>query len=1066
MKRHTILMVACMFLVACLTLFGKAFGSASDGKSSQVGGLASAAKRVVVQAAGRGNPYINFEDGIEISASYEGAPEMQSLMKQDAAEPRALASADFDEDGVPDLICGYARKGGGIVTLYRGNVDSIYQNSPEAQRRKAEGTFTDSAFLSPARVFEAPIAGDFVGAGDLDADGHWDVVVAARGGKELYLLAGDGKGSFLGGRSIAVTGEVISLITGEINRADGLTDVVVGVVAGDGPKVLVFEGAEGALKAKPEVFTLPGEPRALALGQFDDEYTMDLVVGAGSELVIVHGRDRKLSLDQIRQAEVPAARLERRSFGFEIRAMAAGDFTGQDETSLALLATDGTVCLSPIQVGESEPTVRKSIKTLIMGKWHGASSLVCSRVSTGPADDLLLLSEQSRQISILKTGMSQSTGSSASAGARVSASLDVEGEPVALLPMRLNADALSDLVILQAGHSAPAVSKTASGTTFTVNKEDAHNDGVCDSDDCTMIEAIVAADTNPGADTIAFNMPGAGPHFVVSHYPVSDPVTIDGTTQPGFNGTPLMFLTGGFSVPLSGLTISAGNSVVQGVGLVRHVRSGIELNTNGGNIIQGNFIGTRGPAINEYRNLAHGVLITSTSTGNLIGGTTAAARNVISTNRFAGVRFEGNASSNVVQGNFIGTDASGSMGAYFQGAGIWFTNNTTANNIIGGTTPGARNLISGNGSWGVLIAGAGNNLIQGNFIGTDVNGGFPIHNGSGVVGSVGSNATIGGTTPSARNVISGNQADGILVSSMFVQGNYIGTDFTGLAALPNQFGIRVFGSGNSIGGVPTGASNTVRFNTDGGVVVPSGTDNLIRGNSIFANGGLGIDLGGDGVTLNDGCDVDVGANNLQNHPAVTSANSGPVGITIQGDLKSTPNSTFTVEFFTNTACHASGFGEGQALIGSALVTTDANCNASFNITLSVSVAAGQFITATATDAGGNTSEFSQCVRVQPSPFDLCVQDESNGNILLLNSTTGAYQFTNCRGTLLSGIGSLIKKGCLVTLQVNGPDRRILARIDTCAKTGSVSIQLLTQGTSFSILDRNTSNNTCACVGTG
>lgn len=80
----------------------------------------------------------------------------------------------------------------------------------------------------------------------------------------------------------------------EINRADGLIDIVVGVVADDGPKALVFEGPEGALKARPEVFRLPSQPNALALGQFDDDYPIDLAVGAGSDLMIIHGRDRKL----------------------------------------------------------------------------------------------------------------------------------------------------------------------------------------------------------------------------------------------------------------------------------------------------------------------------------------------------------------------------------------------------------------------------------------------------------------------------------------------------------------------------------------------------------------------------------------------------------------------------------------------------------------------------------------------------------------------------------------------------------------------------------------------------
>ncbi len=95
-------------------------------------------------------------------------------------------------------------------------------------------------------------------------------------------------------------------------------------------------------------------------------------------------------------------------------------------------------------------------------------------------------------------------------------------------------------------------------------------------------------------------------------------------------------------------------------------------------------------------------------------------------------------------------------------------------------------------------------------------------------------------------------------------------------------------------------------------------------------------------------------------------------------------------------------------------------------------------------------------------FDLCLQDESNGNILQVNLTTGAYQFTNCHGFTLGGTGAITIKGCYVTLQVNGPDRRVLARIDTCMKSGTASVQVFSPGRTFTVLDRNTTNNTCAC----
>jgi 6-phosphogluconolactonase (cycloisomerase 2 family) len=102
-----------------------------------------------------------------------------------------------------------------------------------------------------------------------------------------------------------------------------------------------------------------------------------------------------------------------------------------------------------------------------------------------------------------------------------------------------------------------------------------------------------------------------------------------------------------------------------------------------------------------------------------------------------------------------------------------------------------------------------------------------------------------------------------------------------------------------------------------------------------------------------------------------------------------------------------------------------------------------------------------CIPV-PS-FDTCLQDDSSGSVFQVNLATGAYQFSNCGGVQLGGIGSLIRKGCYVTLQVNGPDRRVLVRIDTCAKTGTASIQDFSRGATFTIVDRNSANNTCSCA---
>src|SRR3989442_7366439 len=149
-------------LAVCLLPFlVHAFGETKTPKTplanNQPRELARLSKTVSVHAAGRGNPTINLSDGHDVLSSYVGPEELRSALEQNQAEPLSLAAADFDEDGVPDLVSGYSYNGQGIVTLLRGNVDSIYPNASEAKERKANGTFTDAPFLSPARVFDAPV---------------------------------------------------------------------------------------------------------------------------------------------------------------------------------------------------------------------------------------------------------------------------------------------------------------------------------------------------------------------------------------------------------------------------------------------------------------------------------------------------------------------------------------------------------------------------------------------------------------------------------------------------------------------------------------------------------------------------------------------------------------------------------------------------------------------------------------------------------------------------------------------------------------------------------------------
>jgi CSLREA domain-containing protein len=454
-----------------------------------------------------------------------------------------------------------------------------------------------------------------------------------------------------------------------------------------------------------------------------------------------------------------------------------------------------------------------------------------------------------------------------------------------------------------------------------------------------------------------------------------DGLTQPGASCTSWPPTLLIELNGsGAGAGVDGLKITAGNSTVRGLVLNRFGGDGIEVSGNGGNTITCNFIGTDVTGMAALANVRNGVFI-NVAPGNTIGGTTAAARNLISGNTQSGVTLNGSgASMNQVHGNFIGTNVTGTAALGNSGSGVRLDG--AASNTIGGTTAGARNLISGNGSHGVRLGfGATGNQVQGNYIGTDVSGTLDRGNtNSGVFLNDVPNNVIGGSSAGAGNLISGNNNHGVEISSSGatgnqVQGNVIGTDVTGTANLGNLVhGVFFNGaSGNTVGGTTSGAGNVIARNGGDGVFVSSGASNRIESNAIYNNTGLGIDLGANGVTANDLNDADTGANNLQNFPVLTAATSGG-GITmVSGTLNSTASTAFRLEFFANTACGPAGHGEGETFIGSTNVTTDAMGDASFTVSFSVSVPPGQAVTATATDPDGNTSEFSACVAVTATP---------------------------------------------------------------------------------------------------
>ena len=246
----------------------------------------------------------------------------------------------------------------------------------------------------------------------------------------------------------------------------------------------------------------------------------------------------------------------------------------------------------------------------------------------------------------------------------------------------------------------------------------------------------------------------------------------------------------------------------------------------------------------------------------------------------------------------------------------------------------------------------------------------------GIVGVTG--ATIGGSAAGAGNVISGNTVALQLSQSAgsVVHGNRIGTTADGTGPLGNGLGIQLLlgGNNNIVGGTAPGEANVIAFSAGAGFQAgDAGVNNVIRGNSIHSNGGLGIDLTTAGPNPNDPLDADGGSNLQQNAPILQSIEHlGPQGAgstRIVGKFHSTPSTTFTLDFYSNPAC--SNFPrelpEGETWLGEAEVTTDVNGNAAIDVTLPVQTENGARIAATATDPNGNTSEFSPRILFSLSP---------------------------------------------------------------------------------------------------
>jgi titin len=448
-------------------------------------------------------------------------------------------------------------------------------------------------------------------------------------------------------------------------------------------------------------------------------------------------------------------------------------------------------------------------------------------------------------------------------------------------------------------------------STFTVTN-------INDSGTGSLRQAIIGSDAAKGPNAINFNIPGGGLHTInlLSALPtITQPVTIDGTTEPGSGGQPVIQVDGtkaGSGAVGLDLTAAASGSTLTGLavtdfsgggvllngaanvtlnvddvglvnlstGAVAHGNSafGVELagganhdtlsndvisgnNADGvvltgsgtnSNTVKGSFLGTDPSGLHSLPNV-WGVFVTGGASNNTFGGTTTAARDVISGNNWTGIELNGSGTKgNVVAGDYIGTDSTGNRYLGNPGAGVAISGGASVNTVSG-------DVISDNVLAGIWINGSSNNVVSGDTIGLSQDGTHALQNGQGlelIGGSTGN--TIGGTTTAARDVISGNTGDGVYVnntgtSGNVVEGDYIGTDPSGLHAIANNWGVFVTGgaTNNTFGGTSAGARDLISGNawtglelnasgTSGNVVEGDWIGTDATGNAPLANPGAGV----------------------------------------------------------------------------------------------------------------------------------------------------------------------------------------------------------------------------------
>jgi hypothetical protein len=931
----------------------------------------------LVLSACCGDQPIPIREQIDVSFVQQQLPGYFSLTKLQTplqGQPLSVNSSDLNNDGSPDLISGYTSDLGGLLMIQHGKVN-----------------FTDSPFNSAAQMMEVPLRPDYIFNGDFNDDRLPDILIAQKENSYLYWIDGKSQ-NFSAGNLVPLPGTITAISVAQLDRETGKKDTILGLQTNDGFQLIVYKGNTKNPFTEPEIYGFDNRIDVLEVGMLNQDSANDLAIVSAAKLWILMGNPKLTSTIE-RKPKLIRLR-------FPVEKMAFGNFVPESRKGLALLSKSGKIHSLTF---DNESHWQK--KVIARGAWPQASQMLRTRMTGNPMDDLVIIT--GKQVELIATSKAGDIYQSVS-------SIELSGDSASAMSVKLNSDALYDLVFLE-NQNPITIALTQPQSFFSVNlltdESDADTgDGLCDIDlgtpnhQCTFRAAIQQANASPGMDSIRFDSLSSATIAPLTPLPtITDAVDINGS----------LFITGAAELTGSnpaaaispGLTITAGSSVVRHFVINKFdgsaLSAGIYLATTGNNEIYDCKIGTDSTGTIDLGN-AYGVLINGSSNNEL---SNLVFPNTMSGN-ITGVAIQGNSGGNQIEYNLIGTTADGSAALGNLSDGIYVSTTAGNTNFIN------NNVVSGNNGNGIRILSEG--YLNGNKVGVDAEG----------INDLG-NAGIGISTVSDSNYLTHNEIGGngsagvsILGDDNHLDSNYIGVNQEGTVDV-----------GNDAGGILIQAGdhnwlndNVIAFNNGfqapGIRVTAGGIENFFETNSIYSNSGLGINLGSDEVTPNDPGDGDNGENHLQNFPIITSATSNGTDTGVAGTLNSTPNDIFQLEFFGGPDCDPSGNGEGQIYLGSTSVNSDANGNAEFSATFFLGLPLGYFVTATASKFISSnpsiyeTSEFSACILVQAP--------ESG-----LSCSISSYPFDPMPGENVIAIGTIRDEN-----NVPVPDLPVIFRIQT------------------------------------